>query len=619
VNTGDTLEEFRWKSFRASLLATHDLWGKRIHSKTGIGFDRTYQDSGRIDYGYYQARADGSLIVDPNATGTNVGRTPAPAYWWDISGGLNPTPFGAPFIQTITVNGVNYVRSPQNMRDPAWVGPNNPLGLESLARDANGALRYRLGSGNNNNTGGYTGELKNQGWYLANYTEWFGDRVNTLVGVRRSSSFQRRPNANAAVNQPYIESSLSNLPSYNAGINVRLLPWLRGFYSFSETFNAGGGATDPLGNPAPTTLGKTNEIGLKFTAPDGRINGSISTWQAVSQREQFNIGATLLNTINPGGLNGSFNGPGGGKNSWVIIDKVSRGVELMLTAQPMKNWRSRLAATVSDGTIRTDSVYPILYNDQFTTDGRGNVTYNNGQPFLVPTDATNLAKVSTLNAVVNPATAFPGATMVQLTTAMINDPGSPYYVWSGQARQTDNGQIPSTTNLFRVLSNFNNGSTALTGKTGLPISEIQYNWADPNNYKGTFIAARKGQATVGYPVFKVSFTNHYTFSEGWLRGFGVGGTVNLSWDNRTYFYRTPDQVFHLWSAPLMSPQVNGIVSYRHKFGRFTWSSQVNVNNVFNHYKFALAPNNGAGWTPTTAAGTLYGEPRSFAWTNTIAY
>ena len=95
--------------------------------------------------------------------------------------------------------------------------------------------------------------------------------------------------------------------------------------------------------------------------------------------------------------------------------------------------------------------------------------------------------------------------------------------------------------------------------------------------------------------------------------------MNLSWDNRTYFYRTPDQVFHLWSAPLMSPQVNGIVSYRHKFGRFTWSSQVNVNNVFNHYKFALAPNNGAGWTPTTAAGTLYGEPRSFAWTNTIAY
>src|SRR5581483_1322838 len=269
VNTGDTLEEMRFKSFRASLLASNDFWGHRIRSKTGAGFDRTYQDSGRIDYGYYLADANGALIVNPAATGTNVGRTPAPAYWWDVTDGLIPHPFGNPFSGTINVGGATYVRSPQNMRSPTWVSPNNPLGLESLARDANGNLLYKLGSGNNNNTAGYTGQLKNQGWYVANYTEWFGDRVDTLVGVRRSESFQRRPNANASVQQPYIESKLASLPSYNAGVNVRLLNWLRGFYSFSETFNAGGGATDPLGNPAPTTLGKTNELGLKFTAPDG--------------------------------------------------------------------------------------------------------------------------------------------------------------------------------------------------------------------------------------------------------------------------------------------------------------------------------------------------------------
>jgi len=291
----------------------------------------------------------------------------------------------------------------------------------------------------------------------------------------------------------------------------------------------------------------------------------------------------------------------------------------MLTAQPIKNWRSRLVATISDGTVKSDSVYPILYNDQFSTDGKGNVTYTNGQPFLVPIDSTNLAKVSTLNAVVNPTTAFQGATLVPLTVAMINDPTNPYYVWSGLARQSDNGQIPNTTNLYRVLSNFNTGATALTGATGLPISAIQYNWSDPNNYKGQVITAKKGQPTVGYPVFKVSFTNNYIFSQGFLKGFGIGNSLNMAWDNRTYFYRTPDQVFHLWRAPTVSPQVNVIVSYRRKVGRLNFTSQFNINNIFNRYEFGLAPNNGAGWTPTTVAATLYGEPRTFIWTNTISY
>jgi outer membrane receptor protein involved in Fe transport len=620
VNTGDTLEETRYKAFRASILLTNDLFGRRLHSETGIGFDRTYQDTGRIDYGYYQANSDGSLIYNVGATGTNVGRTPAPAYWWDITNGLIDHPFGNPFSGVISVNGVPYVRSPQAMRSPAWVGPNNPLGLENLARDANGNLLYKLGSGNNNNTGGYTSELRNQGWYVANYAEWFGDWVDTLLGVRESNAFQRRPNTTPTINQAYLESRMPSLPSYNAGLNFKILSWLRGYYAFSETFNAPQGANDPLGNAPPTTVGKTNEGGLKFITPSGSIAGSLAFYQAQSLPETFNIGSALENDINPTGLNGAYNGPGGAKNSWVVLDKISRGVELILTAQPAPGWRMRLAATFSDGTNKSDSSYPILYNDQFSTDGKGAVTYTNGQPFLVPIDAPTLAKVATLASPVNPATTYAGATFVPLTTAMINDPTSPYYVWSGQATQTVNGQMPSTTSLYRVLANFTNGGVnALTGATGLPISAIQYNWADPNNYKGMIVVAKSGQPTVGYPLFKVSATSNYIFSHGFLRGFGVGGSINLAWDNRTYFYRTPDQIFHLWSAPTENPQVNAILSYQRKFRHVSFKTQVNINNLFNRYEFGLAPNNGSGWTPQTVAATLYGEPRAYIWTTTLAY
>ena len=50
-----------------------------------------------------------------------------------------------------------------------------------------------------------------------------------------------------------------------------------------------------------------------------------------------------------------------------------------------RNWRWRLAASAADGTVLSTSEYPLLYNDQFFTDSKGDVTYANGKPFLVPT------------------------------------------------------------------------------------------------------------------------------------------------------------------------------------------------------------------------------------------
>ena len=54
---------------------------------------------------------------------------------------------------------------------------------------------------------------------------------------------------------------------------------------------------------------------------------------------------------------------------------------------------------------------------------------------------------------------------------------------------------------------------------------------------------------------------------------------------------------------------NPFVSYRHKFGRFNWTLQLNVNNVFDE---KVDIGNGYTWT-------RYTEPRQYVTTATVAF
>src|SRR5581483_7939131 len=125
-----------------------------------------------------------------------------------------------------------------------------------------------------------------------------------------------------------------------------------------------------------------------------------------------------------------------------------------------------------------------------------------GSAFLVP-DPNNTAALTTLSrqtTPVNPATSasYAGVNLVPLTVSMISDPGSPYFAFgwaSGQtaanynrANEPINGSIGQpiggslgTRDLFNALGQFRNaaGQTALTGRTGLPFSAMQYAFADP--------------------------------------------------------------------------------------------------------------------------------------------
>jgi len=126
---------------------------------------------------------------------------------------------------------------------------------------------------------------------------------------------------------------------------------------------------------------------------------------------------------------------------------------------------------------------------------------------------------------------------------------------------------------------------------------------------------------VGYAQYRFVFTNNYSFTgDSPLKGFGIGGTLALGLRNRTFYYNTPGGGRELFSSP-NTWQVNLITSYRRRIGkRFEFATQVNVENLFNHYTLGTLPNNGSGFTvPANLAVTFYGQPRMYVWTNSLSF
>ncbi|MBL9185935.1 MAG: TonB-dependent receptor plug domain-containing protein [Opitutaceae bacterium] len=595
----------RW-AVRGAAMLTNSFFRERASSQTLLGYDIEWADSGPTDYGYYLADQNFNVVYNP-ALPTNLGRTPMPRLWWSVADGpqKKPLPRGGWLTPRVTAGGQNYVRMPNNPRDPSWVRANNPLGLASLAG---------LPGVSGQNNDGHHWENRTAGFYASNYTSWFGDRLATLVGIRANENFKRTPNITPTVTTPWAESDAGNR-SYNLGLNARLTETLRPYYSFSSTYNIPlVNANDPLGNAPRTSSGTGHEAGLKFTSRDQRYSGSMQAFTTNSKDEMINAGGGVRDLVNPTGLNGAHNGPAGAKNQWTNLDRTTRGLELILTASPTPNWRVRLAATSADGRNLTDKKYPLLWNDQFHV-RNGTVTYQNGTPLLVPTTPT----ITTLNRQVDPAAlqAQVGGTWEPLTLAMMNDRTSPY--WAQPA--DDNGRL-QTSNVRRVLQFFvGSNGTALTGTTGLPVADIPYFWSDPNGSKGETVVAQKGESTVGYAQYRFVLTNNYTFTgDNFLKGFGVGGTVALGLKNRTFYYNTPGGGRELFASP-DTWQVNLNASYRRKLGkRFVWTTQVNVDNAFNHYVLGTLPNNGSGFTvPANLAVTFYGQPRIYVWTNSVSF
>lgn len=102
---------------------------------------------------------------------------------------------------------------------------------------------------------------------------------------------------------------------------------------------------------------------------------------------------------------------------------------------------------------------------------------------------------------------------------------------------------------------------------------------------------------------------------------GLVLSLNNAWEYRTYYYNSPDGSRNLYRQPTLGWQINLNPYYQRKiFGRYQWRTQLDIANLTNHYSISLTPNNGFGFTRPANIGVRWnGQPRTFAWTNTISF
>jgi len=584
----DLVQPVRQKTIRFSALATNHLFGDRALSQTIVGADFVRTDGAVITYDYVRADANFNPTTanTANATGFNY----TPALWWTVADGPVRRPLWTPRRDLrVTYNGVNYVRVLTNPPQKNLVSPTNPEGL--FAGGASALGDYRVG------------RTINKGAYAANYSQWFDGKVDTLVGVRVGDSYSRQDSEAAPPSPPSITSQLDTKSvSFNVGADYGLNRWIRPYISVSDSYDPPAiFVAGPLGNYPVAAHGVGEEVGLKIGNPQKTISGSIALYHANSKNEESSLTSTLLFDINPSGLNGLYSAP----SVWINLDRKTEGVQVAVTANPSNDWRMRLSAAFTDGTVNSTRSFPVLYNDQFFANGAGQVTYRDGTLVLV-----NPSGAST------PSTA---ANAIPLTIAAMSTVGNPYY--ANPIAVT--GAINRSSNAGKILSVVDPvHGPILTGATGLPISKIQIN---PGfTPAGTIVTNVAGEKSVGYPTTSFVYTSNYTFNEGWVKGVSIGGTASVGWKYRQYYFfpnglsdpnNSPRSLFY-WPT---QTRFDAILAYRHRFAhRYEFTTQLNINNVFNHYHVLILPNFTTGWAGPLDA-TFDQQPRTYVWSSTVSF
>jgi len=599
ITPTDSANNNQTKGMRASALLTNSLFHGTANSKTVLGADYVRVDSSVARSTYYTADSNFNVLINPALTSTE-GRTAIAKLWFPVDAGPpGPYAFFTPQAPEITIAGQNYVRQLMSPVSPSLIGPGNPVGAEGA-----NAQNY------------VDTHVLTHGLFAANFTEWFDGKLTSLLGVRLADIINERY---APVQNQTVDLKEKN---FNLGLVYRFTPIVSAYVSGSSSFYPSlGQDSDPYGNEPAAAKGVGEEAGIKIADPHGWISASLAAYHVSSKNEQITSSSSIENDINPSGLNGQYSA-GDPPNQWIIVNREAKGAELTLTAQPKSGWNIRLGAAYTSSTVENTDSYGQLYNDQFFENSSGVVTYSNGTPVYVNSTATSAAAAKEVTATT--------AGAVPLTVALMNTATSVYYANPASI----NGQIPASSAVGTILKNplLPTQGTILTGNIGLPISAIQINAAaNPNNASyiappGVISPVLAGQYATGYPVLSLNLTNSYTFQTGWLKGFEVGGTLHTYDQYRAYYYYTSGitgtlagagrQIFYVPG----STTVDGIVGYRYKFRRVSWSTRLNVYNLFNHYQIYLEPDAINGYNSATALNaTFNAQPRSYQWTNTISF
>lgn len=597
-NMQDLVQRNRDKGVRVALLHEDEIkfWRIRGHSQTLLGAMGNHQYPGfggnGITHAYYLADANWNLVINP-AQAAEYGRTLfSTDLYVPVQNGIPLRPLHRPTSPRITVNGQNYIRAQRLVTNPAYETPQNFKGV--VPNTATGGF---AGTFNNN------AETHSRYFFGSNFTSWFDGRLTTLVGY----GFTNFESLNVSLTPPNTFVKFKYLTGWGVAANYRVYKGLRVYALMNKAAQASGSTDDIIGRPlrTPEADSPDPEFGIKWSTSDNRFAAQLNYNPSTMTRyENKNIGdISFTDIINPDGINRRF-GTGSRGQQRVNLDRTLESASLTLTANPLPNWRMRLSAAHNDGKIASDVTYAQLYNDQFYSSG-GVVTYKDGTPLLVDPAGAN------------------GPRTTPLTLAMINDPANPY----AARPNVDSGTITNVTLRTALMTVDPTRGTAATGVAGLPIAQIQYNYTRifPDDLVTIY---KSGEKNTGFNEYAFNFQSNYTFSSGWLKGFSVLNDVQTFWKNRAYYTIYPGaggattaakQTRALYRLP-SATVLNLGLSYRHKlwgrFERYSWSTQINVRNAFNHYKVLVLPTAGNGATLNARLST---QPRTIIWTNTFSF
>ncbi len=393
--------------------------------------------------------------------------------------------------------------------------------------------------------------------YLTWLGKWFGDRAETMMGVRLDHVTLDNAHVDQNITDTVAESGL-------AGVVYNFTPDFGIYANVSKSFAAAGTFMPTVDNEFPQPgKGFSSEAGIKFDLWKRRISGSLAFYDNKAENEALALPAAARNAIDPAGINGRNGGTGATANV------RSRGLELVLTSQPVKGWRVYFSLGTNDATVTSGLSHAVFYNDQFNVVG-DNVKVRQADgtlvDLLVPSIRTN-----------------PNSPRIPLTLTMLRtDPTTGY-------RANLNPTSGTITNAAALLLNTPGVGT---GAIGLPITQHQLGFVPPN--EGVFTIFTPGDKTTPNAGFTMATNTNYEFQEGALKNFSVGG--NLQWQREVrqgyatiggsrQLYFQPDQV-----------RIDVRAGYRLRIRKTTWSLQATVQNILDEQPIERTLNESGGLT-----------------------
>ena len=430
---------------------------------------------------------------------------------------------------------------------------------------------------------------------FATHNYWLDERVITLFGWRKdertqySRSLPIDPvsalypdpvpyNARDGVNAKTVQPA----NTFSRGVVVVATQWLRFFYNESSSFVLqDASASDLYSNPIDNAQGKGTETGARVALFGGKVQASVSRWktdmqgQAVATiRNQLgnfnfvNATNTLWNTA--ASLNGDNKyiqppyRPAQGFTDYQ--DYVAQGYEFSLTANPTANWRVSFNAGAQEN--QQSNIGPVLKK-----------YWAEYEPLLRAFPSRDLNG----NGVID--TTLPTTPQAQIEKFLDR---------TGGAEAGTAGTIG-----------------ALLDAYGAGVGRI---------------AALSGVSTTSIPKYTANFVTNYRFSEGALKGVGVGSSLNFR-SARTIGYLANSAGLSRPDAPIRGATSwdTGLwISYGRTIKLATarpirWRVQINVRNVLGDRDLEPISGLDDGTGQGVAIRWRVPEPRTFVLSNTFEF